>query len=130
MRAIPGIRRLVPGRGAATLPFVTDLHPSFDASRGWKTFQTHAIASARASVIAHRPWHAGWEASTEEWVTYLERLDRETEIVLVNGSRCNSCQGAVGGFSAAGAEARLRAGLAGSLNAAGKPLVAMRCDGG
>jgi hypothetical protein len=47
-------------------------------------FKRAPIASAALSVVLTVPESSGWEAMLDEWVAYLNGLERETEIVLVS----------------------------------------------
>ena len=47
-------------------------------------FKRSPIGSAALSVVLTVPGSPGWEAALDEWVTYLNGLERETEIVLVS----------------------------------------------
>jgi hypothetical protein len=98
-------------------------------------FKRAPIGSAALSVVLTVPSASGWETGLDEWVTYLNGLERETELVLVSERPEVSLDAAKGrstrihvaptpdkvGFGPA-----LQAGIA----AATKPLVLYaRCDG-
>lgn len=129
------VSRLDRAAAAATLPCVGDALLSFDASPMEDFFKRTPIASAALSVVLTVPGSPGWETALEEWVTYLNGLDRETEIVLV-GERPELSLDAASARSArvrtlaAPAQPGFGPALQAGLNAAGKPLVLYaRCDG-
>lgn len=98
-------------------------------------FKRPPIASAALSVVLTVPGSAGWEEVLGEWVTYLNGLERESEILLVS-ERPDVSLDVLAARSArvrmvpspekAGFGPALQAGL----NAATRPLVIYaRCDG-
>ena len=99
-------------------------------------FKRSPIASAALSVVLTVPESSsGWEAALNEWVTYLNGLERETEIVLVS-ERPELSLDVPAAKSArvralpAPAKAGFGLALQTGLQAATKPLVLYgRCDG-